>query len=122
MAYYVSGDNRAVKSLKLRLYVNEPELEKEAFEKFLYVSEDLLGKALGVNASVEIDKLLTTTHSNELIIENRTIIISRENWGNEPNSGHEITHLRSVLVFLRLITLSQNEVMQTRRITFQNTA
>lgn len=67
IAFYLDGNERAVKSLKLKLNVNAPEYASEAHAKLLSVAEVLVRKALGLELNDILGKAIT--HGIDGLIE-----------------------------------------------------
>ena len=91
LAYHVSGDKDAAKSLKLRLYVNTPEHEEGAVAYFAQVSETLLSKALDAEASTNLCELISAQQDAETSIKGKRVSIKRQDWQNRQSGGFDLT-------------------------------
>jgi hypothetical protein len=62
IGYYLSGNERAVKSLELKLNVNSPEHAAEAHAKLLSAADTLTRNALGLDLHELLDSAWTKIH------------------------------------------------------------
>ena len=89
--YRISGDQVAVKLLKLRLNVWEPSESEAAFEKFVGLSESLLEKALNADIETNLDELIRDCQNDETIIAGRKVSVNRKLWNSTKTGGFEIS-------------------------------
>lgn len=94
--YYVSGTQFAAKSLKLKLYIFQPEDGIEALDRFLEIANDLLLKALKVEIVNDFKSAIKEGHDAQGVFENKTIKITREDWPNSKNGQYDLVfHIQS---------------------------
>lgn len=97
VAYYVSGDQVAAKSLKLRLYVNEPKKGDEAITRFVSIAETLLAATFSASVSTNLEELFREGQDAETKIAGKLISISKEDWHQGKTGQFEITLVITVL-------------------------
>ncbi len=89
LSYFVSGDDHAAKSLKLRLYVNSPDYQTQAEEHFIVVAETLISKAIQMGASTNLREVIDSAESTTSDICGRVICFTQE----EPLKGKGVRTL-----------------------------
>ena len=88
MTYYVFGNKYTAKNLKLKLYMHNPEC-KEAVPQFIELAEILLSKAMGAEASTNLDEVIRNNQNVETIFGGKTVSFSREEWPNSKTGQYD---------------------------------
>ena len=90
IAYYLNGDERAAKSLKLKLNVNDPQYANEAHSKLLSSADTLVRKALGLDLRGAFLQAIILGKEGALEGSDFKISISRTDWHKHVSGGYEI--------------------------------
>lgn len=90
ITYYVSGDRYVAKNLKLKLYIHNPQCEKSV-PMFIELAEMLLNKALGVEASTNLEEILDNNENVETTFSGKAISISRNDWPNSNTGQYDLS-------------------------------
>lgn len=90
IAYYLNGDEHAVKSLKLKLNVNSPEHSLEAHAKLLSAADTLIKKALGLELYEMLDKTITPGTEGLMEGPGFKIALTKHFWPNQAFGGYDL--------------------------------
>ncbi|KEA63132.1 hypothetical protein ADIMK_2656 [Marinobacterium lacunae] len=90
IAYYLNGDERAVKCLKLKLNVNSPEHAEEAHAKLLSTADTLAYAALGLNLREELCEAIIPGEEGTLNGPNFRIMFTKTAWPNKAVEGYDL--------------------------------
>ena len=90
IAYYLNGNDRAVKSLKLRLNVNDPEHAKEAHTKLLSSADLLVREALGLDLRDMLFQAIILGQEITIDGENFKISFTKNQWPIHSSGGYDI--------------------------------
>lgn len=84
IAYYVEGDERIAKCLKLILNINNQETSNDAEQKFLQLAQTLVYRAIGDY------RLPNIVDFREIRVEDKDITLNRVNWVGGTPSGYDM--------------------------------
>lgn len=90
IAYYLNGDERAVKSLKLQLNVNSPEHASAAHAKFLSIAVVLVRQALGLELTDMLEKAIMPGVDTLIDGSDFRIELSKSVWPNHVFGGYDL--------------------------------
>lgn len=95
LAYYISGDRYAAKTLKLRLNMNMPEGNDSALDSFVEAGRILFKKALALELGEDLAKVLHNglDAQGQLKHESfgeKNLTVERQDFPNQKNSGYSI--------------------------------
>ncbi len=90
IAYYLNGNERAVKSLKLKLNVNDPQHAEEAHSKLLSSADTLAKKALGLDLREVLSQAITPGKEATLDGPHFKISITRSEWPKHASGGYDL--------------------------------
>jgi len=90
VTYYVSGDQFAAKSLKLKLYISEPENSVSAISRYVELAEILLGKALSAEVATNLDILIRESGDAETTVAGKLVSVKREEWNSGKINQYDI--------------------------------
>ena len=90
IAYYLNGNERAVKSLKLKLYVNEPKHAKGAHVKLLSLVKTLSCGALGLDLGYKFSQAIILGHKGVVNGQNFKITITKSEYLNQRYGGYDL--------------------------------
>lgn len=90
VAYYLTGNEQAVKSLKLKLNVNAPEHASEAHAKFLSIASVLARNALGLELADVLEKTITPGVEGTIELPDFKIEVSKNIWPNHALGGYDL--------------------------------
>lgn len=91
LGYYVTGDEAAAKSLKLRLSVNQPAKEKEVETHFIKRAEILIESALGPGTLVRLGTQVSTLTPFSVELPNGHASLAKEIWTGGIPGGYDWT-------------------------------
>lgn len=90
IAYYLSGNDRAVNSLKLKLNVNDPEHAEEAHTKLLSSADTLAREALGLDLRDMLSEAIMPGQEGTLDGSNFKITFTKTEWPNHASGGYDL--------------------------------
>lgn len=91
IAYYVSGSRSAVRLLKLKLNVNEPDQGDIAVSRFVELAEALLEKALSAGVSINLQEVIGGGENAETEIVGKIVSVSRDDWHGGKTGQYDVT-------------------------------
>ena len=91
IAYYLSGNERVVNSLKLKLNVNDPDNAEEAHAKLLSSADTLAREALGLDLGDMLSQAIIPGHEGTLDGPNFKITFTKFEWPNHSFGGYDLT-------------------------------
>lgn len=90
IAYYLNGNDRAVKSLKLQLNVNDPEHAEEAHTKLLSSADTMAREALGLDLWDVLSQAIIAGQEGTLDGSNFKITFTKNEWPNHASGGYDL--------------------------------
>lgn len=90
IGYYLNGDKKAVKSMKLKLNVNDPEHAIQAHAKFLSVASDLMHNALGLELTDVLDDAVMSGVEARIEGADFKIEVTKNIWPNNAFGGYDV--------------------------------
>lgn len=89
MAYYIEGDEKAARALRLKLYINGPEDRDAALATFKRAGRRLLERAL---APAEPEEAVSLLETGVPFVTNgdTTVSLTREDFPNQTIAGYEL--------------------------------
>ena len=90
IAYYLNGNERAVKSLKLQLNVNSPEQASEAHAKLLLVAGVLIRQALGLEIKDVLEQAISPGIETSIKGPDFQIELLKNVWFNHASGGYNL--------------------------------
>lgn len=90
IAYYLSGNDRAVNSLKLKLNVNDPEHAEEAHAKLLSSANTLAREALRLDLRDMLSQAIIPGQDGTLDGPNFKITFTKTEWPNHASGGYDL--------------------------------
>lgn len=90
ITYYLNGDERAVKSMKLQLNVNAPEYASQAHAKLLSAASVLMRNALGLELTDILDKAVTPGDKGTIEGHDFKIEVTKKIWPNDAFGGYNL--------------------------------
>lgn len=90
IAYYLSGNQQEVKSMKLKLNVNEPDHEAEAKERLLSASDTLVRKATGLDFRGIFEKTIRQGSDETIEGSGFKVTVTKTTWPNHELGGYDL--------------------------------
>lgn len=90
MAYYIDGDSRAAKKLKLILNIHSPEAASEAIKKFISAISLLYNKSMASEISHDYFNAINRGKSKTLITGNRKVRFEKNSWQGHLLNGYNL--------------------------------
>lgn len=90
IAYYLNGNDRAVKSLKLKLNVNDPEHAEDAHTKLLSSADTLAREALGLDLRDMLSQAIIPGQEGTLDGPNFKITFTKTEWPDHASGGYDL--------------------------------
>lgn len=97
IAFYLNGDERAVNSLKLKLYVHDLQHLDDAHKKLLSCAEILTNHALERDLNCQFSQVIILGEEAVLNGPNFKVTLSKNEWKNHSNLGYELVFEVSVM-------------------------
>lgn len=91
--YYVSGNPKIAKDLKLKLYVHQPDQEQVAKEKLIEVGRVLINKALGEELDEALIRAIMEARNEQITAKGKSISVIKEDWPNGKPGQYDISIL-----------------------------
>ncbi len=91
LGYYVTGDESSAKSLKLKLYVNQPVNAKIVESSFVNRANILIELALGPGTRERLSAQVSTLTPFSVILPNGHALLAKELWSSGMQGGYDWT-------------------------------
>lgn len=90
IVYYIEGDKRAAKRLKLQLYINATETAEIAHERFMLACRTMYEFAIGSKFPHFLEQALLKGNKAEEVFEYFSVSVTKENFTNTNFKGYDV--------------------------------
>ncbi|MEO1226281.1 MAG: hypothetical protein AAFX92_18835, partial [Pseudomonadota bacterium] len=90
IAYYVEGEEKSAKLLKLVLNINDTDHANDALSRFIEIARTLFRKALNQEITADIANSLALRKELSIEYINKCVTIEKEEWLNSRSKGYTL--------------------------------